>query len=371
MNYEIYQELQEQVNKEDFYTKYKGLMNWLYRLSWVGNLFCIVFAYFHVNHAVLMALVNPSTTVTILVAAVAIGILFALEGLKRVIFGKLMKSWIEQRMKWVGTELNVLVVFAVLLVAASFYLSLAGAQEYADRKESVATQMDTDVTVYQDSLTAKYDRKTGVLESRNTKLFDETRLLSEQGRNETPATSKRMLKEVATNNVLIAKNEESIKQLKQEREAELTAFEQKQKSKGSETIKQGDSNIVRFVSFSTVAEILILLGVAFRGYFPYRSKVEFDKIISSEPKYRQFELYNQLLNVLYRSGVRVGDALITKAEMTKVLQISGVDLYGKQLDDTMRVLRHLKIIQKRGAKNVVKVGLPTARELVKEYLSIK
>ena len=371
MNYEVYQELQEQVSKEDFYTKYKGLMNWLYRLSWVGNLFCIVFAYFHVNHAVLMTLVNPSATTVIVVGVVAVAILFALEGLKRVIFGKLMKSWIEQRMKWAGTELNVLAAFAVMLIAASFYLSIAGAQEYADKKESVTAQMDTDVSVYRDSLTAKYDRKMGVVEARNATLFDETRLLSEQARNETPAASKRMLKEVATNNALVAKNEESIKQLKQERDAELTVFEKKQQSKGKAVIQQGDSNIIRFVSFSTIAEILILLGVAFRGYFPYRSKVEFDKIISSEPKYRQFELYNQLLNVLYRNGVRVGDAIITKTEMTKVLQISGVDLYGKQLDDTMRVLRHLKILQKRGAKSVVKVDLPDARGLVKEYLSIK
>ena len=132
----------------------------------------------------------------------------------------------------------------------------------------------------------------------------------------------------------------------------------------------GDSNIIRFVSFSAIAEILILLGVAFRGYFPYKSKVEFDKLIEKEPKYKQYEQFSELLRILYKNDVKVGDNIITKTEITKMLKIAGVDLYGKHLDETFRILRHLTILQKRGSKNVIKMDHEKAKLALRDYLKI-
>lgn len=370
MNYEVYQDLKKEVKSEDFYTKYQTLKNWLFRLSWAGNIFCIVFAYFHVNSAIIQTISNPTTTTVVLVAGLTVLILFALEGLKRIIFNKLTKSLVERDMKWVGAELNVLAGLSILLVSASFYLSLTGAQEYADKKDVVATQVESNVTAYTDSLEAKYDRKIKVIEDRNAVMFTTNTDLTTKAQELTPRRRADLMRAIDANNKIISGNESSIKDLKKEKEAELVKFEAKQKEKGAAIVESGNSNIIRFVSFSAIAEIIILLGVAFRGYFPYKSKLEFDKLIEKDPKYKQYEQFSELLRILYKNDVKVGDNIVTKTEITKMLKIAGVDLYGKYLDETFRVLRHLGIIQKRGSKNVIKLEREKAKLAIREYLKI-
>lgn len=370
MNYDVYQKLKKEVQPEDFYNKYAGLNNWLFYLSWVGNLFCVIFAYFHVDRAIMQTLNKPSETTVWVVHVVSIALLFALEGLKRILFGKLIKTLTEHGMKWAGRELNALASLAFLLVAASFYLSLTGAQEYADKKEQVNTELESTVSVYQDSLQAKYDRKIKVYDGRNEVLFAQSNELTAKAQNLSPRRRADLLQVIKDNREQTVSNDVSIQKLKAERDDELQKYATHQKEKGKSVIANGDNNIVRFVSFSTIAEILILLGVMFRGYFPYKAKVEYDTISETDPKYLQYEQYLELLAIIYKNNVRVGDALPTKVEMTKLLRIAHVDLYGKQLEDALKIFRHVGVMTRRGNKNIIKLEMDKAQRLIKEYLKV-
>jgi hypothetical protein len=371
MNYEVYQDLKKAVKTQDFYTKYIGLKKMMVMLSWLGNAACIAFAYLHVYNSFFHTVTEPSEKTIYWVAPLTIITLVVLEGMKRVLFSKFTDSLVEREMKWVGSELNLLAAISVGLIATSFYLSLTGAQEYADKGDTVTQNIEENITTYQDSLNTLYNGKITVLEQRNEALFADNATINEKAMAITAAWKRAdLMKAIESNNRMIASNEENIKTLKEEKLKEVERYESKVNTKGAATIEQGKSNIVFFVTMSTILEFLILFGVFFRGYFPYKAKKEYDKMIETEPKYKKYEKYNELLNIVFKNGAKVGDNVSTKVDMAKLLKINGVDLYGKELDDTLKIFKHVGIIQKRGAKNIIKCDVDKARTLTKEYLKI-
>ena len=370
MNYDVYQSLKDTVKPEDFYTKFKGLKSLLFWLSFAGNLFCIVFAYFHVNGSILETISTPTPNTVLGIMALSIFVLFALEALKRLVFAKLTRTLVEHRMRWVGGELNALAAASLVLVAASFYLSLTGAQQYADKEDKVTSQVQGNVSAYQDSAKVQTERKISTLDERSARLSQTNAGLNEKAL--TLSTSRRadLMQAIAANNRLLAKNDEAVKELKKERDVDVAKFETRAKDQGGAVVAKSKQNVVRFVSFSALAEIIILFGVFFVGYFPYRAKVEYDRLFDSDPKYRTFEHYKELLQIIFKAGAQAGGYVITKIEMLKMLRLANVNPASKELDDMVKVLRHLDILRQRGSKNVFNVEHEKAVVLVKDYLKV-
>ena len=371
MNYDNYQKLKDMVKNRDFFTNYKGLSKTAYYISYIGNLFSIIFAYFHVNRMISDAMIEPNSNTILISVIITILILVSLEFIKRFVFDKFSVEFIKQKFKLGGLETNILALVSICLVSASFYLSLNGAKDFSSRNTEIKDKVETNIKIYEDSLKVVYDNKIALLDSASDflskkKLEYETK--SEEA--ETNKDIKYYRGRIKENDELIDKNDIKIKEIKNEFSIELSNYKNKLSTKGKEKIVTNEGNSIRFVVFSTIFEFIILFGIFFNNFYVFKSVSDFENKINKDPRYKSLNNYNELVSFLYSKDTKVGDTIPTKVELAKILRINNIDLYGKELDNTLKIFTHLGILQKRGPKKAIKVDEETARELIKTHLKI-
>lgn len=371
MNYEQYKNLKQEVKSKDFFTNYKGLSKILYKFSYVANGFSILFAYFHISKMINQAIANPSKWTWIAMIVVSIMILTGLEYFKRYIFDKFSFSFIKEKFKFKGTEISILAIASIFFISLSFYLSLNGAREFAAKSDEIKQTTEITVQSYEDSINTVYERKINDIDSSSNFLSKQKLDYEDKSENSESLRDKKYYREQIKNNqILIDKNEIKIKNLKNERDAELAKKTDKIKTKADETINTNQANSMRFLFFSTIIEFFIIIGIYFKNFYSQKSVTEYETISSKDPKYKTFNQYNILLDVLYTGDVKIGDPIPYKAQLSKIMKMTNSDLSGKELEDTTRMLSHLNILQKKGNKRIIKVDKEAAQIKIKEYLKI-
>ncbi len=391
MKHEEFQKLKNNVSEKTFYNNYKGFSKLSKFLSYVGNLFSILFAYFFLIEIASATLIDPSTTTVNLVIMGVVSVLVMVELSKRFIFDKFSQSFIKDKFKLKNSEVKILGLLSVGLIAISFYFSLNGAQKYADKDDALKDNVTANVTEYKDSLTTLYNVKIAKIETLNEQLYksnhtyDSTITLYEsqylalgtgswQERQE-----KSRIKSILTekkndkkdNSLTIDKNDVKIKTIIKDRNIEILAYEESLNKKVDSTIEKNSSNPFIFITFSTVIELLILFGVYFINYFEVRSLGEYEEKIKKDPRFKQFSLWNGLISSLYSSGVQTGDTLPFKTEMMKLFKANAFEINTKEFDDALRMFTHLEILKKKGNKKAINMTEQEARDKIRAHFKIE
>jgi hypothetical protein len=368
MNIEIYQKLKGDVVGKGFYYSYKGFMSFMYYSSFVSNALCILFAYFHLNKIVEQAVESDSTVVNVIALTICILILVGLEYFKRFLFDKFSVLLIGKNY---GAEISILGACSTVLIAASFYLSLHGASEYAAKSDEIKANTEQVVEAQQDTLSATFDKKIATLEQSNTELSKLKLDYDTRAESSTSNKDKNYYRnQVKEQQALIDKNDEKIKELKKERDDEIAKATTKITSKADEKMESNSQNATKFLVFSTFIEFLILFGIHFKNFFIHKSVSDYEEKIKKDPRYKNLLSYNHLVDTIIKPDSSIGDAIPFKTEIIKILKLNQVDLVGKELDDAMKVLAHLGILQQRGAKKYLKMDKDSAKDAIKTYLKI-
>ena len=390
MKHEDFKKLKSNIQEKNFFNNYKVFSKLSNFLSYVGNLFSILFAYFFLIEIASSAVLEPTPTIMGLVVAGVILVLFTVELSKRFVFDKFSQSFIKDKFTFKQGESKILGVISIALIAVSFYFSLNGAQDYADKDDDLKATVQVEVSEYKDSLSTKYEAKIVKFEDINSILYKknnqydsiigiyETKYLElgtgswqerqEKNRINTSITSKKAEKK--DNIAEIDKNEIKIKNIKKERDEEIALFESKQSEKADNTIEKNADNPFIFIMFSTVIEFVILFGVFFINYYQVRSLEEYEVKIKKDPRYKQFNQWNELLSALYNSDTQIGDLLPFKTESMKLLKANALDITAKEYDDAMRMFTHLEILKKKGNKKAIQLEIDEARTKIKDHFKI-
>ena len=122
--------------------------------------------------------------------------------------------------------------------------------------------------------------------------------------------------------------------------------------------------------FSTVIEFIILFGVFFINYYQVRSLKDYEEKIKKDPRYKQFNQWNELITALYTSDTQIGDMLPFKTESMKLLKANALDISPKEYDDAMRMFTHLEILKKKGNKKAISLEEDEARIKIKDHFKI-
>lgn len=390
MKHEEFNKLKNQIQDKNFFNNYRVFSKLSYFLSYVGNIFSILFAYFFLFEIANTAVLEPSSFTTNLVICGVLLVLFTVELSKRFVFDKFSQSFIKDNFRFGLTETKILGFISIGLIFISFYLSLNGAEDYSNKDKELKKDVTVQVDKYKDSITLKYNDKITSVETLNNKLYTkndgydsiisvyESNYLSlgttwqdNLEKQRLQAILKDKKEEKRLNLSEIAKNEQKIASIKKERDDEVLAFETKQGKQVDEVIEQNKDNPFIFVVFSTIIELVILFGVFFINYYQVRSFKEYEDKIKKDPRYKQFNLWNELISTLYTNDTQIGDLLPYRTESMRLLKSNNLDVSSREYDDAIRMFTYLEILKKKGNKKSISVNKEDAVLKIKQHFKIE
>lgn len=371
MKLEQIKKLKEELKETTFSSSYAGFSKLAYILSILSNFFSIIFAYFYMNTVILTSFGEVTPTVENISLVVSLVILAMLELIKRFVFDKFTLGLIREKYSFKGMETKILLIISILLIFASFRLSTSGAESWSNRKDEITNKVDNEISNFNDSLSKKYDANITYLDSLNkellvTKQTYEKQLDEALDKKEKIDISKKLRKKEKE----IASNELKIKEIKAEKDKELLKFEGKKKEVANKNIETNSKNPHLYFLFSSIIEGLILFGIFFLNYYKTRTIQEYDLLISSNPNYKKFNLYNEFIDMIYKSDTKIGDILPFKTEIVKLLKSNNINVDSKELDDLFRVFSHLGILKQKGNRKVIIISELDAKEVIKTHLKI-
>ena len=173
MDLKKYDELRKKIHTKDFEGKNKGLNNWLYKLSFLGNAGSIFFAYFLVSPALKKAITTnflEGQWGMFLAIFVTILVLVSFETIKRLLIKNLSFDLVKNKFKIMKASILGWLLFSVGVVCLSFYLSLSGARNFASTSVMKNVVVDNVLQGQVDSLNTVYAERTAVFTEDNVAL---------------------------------------------------------------------------------------------------------------------------------------------------------------------------------------------------------
>ena len=135
MKHEEYKKLKSAIQEKNFFNNYRIFSKLSFFLSYVGNLFSIIFAFFFLNNIAMSAVLEPTPMVINIVFIAVVMILVMVEVSKRFVFDKFSQSAINDKFTFKTRESKILGGVSLILIALSFYFSLNGAEQYSDKDD--------------------------------------------------------------------------------------------------------------------------------------------------------------------------------------------------------------------------------------------
>lgn len=372
MNLDDFKKLEARVRDQDFHKSYKNIDRVMFYLSIFGHLASIFLAYFLVNKILSSAITNP------IVAAVAtIILLTGLELLKREIFDKFS---LQQLKYGITRAIAPLLLTSILITSLSFYATISGAREFSSKEKEIQVKAEESVDKYADSVTAVYNTKISQIETDIKSTKDKIDLKDKE---QTELESVQPMGWQSRNRVRDLKNEKSelkkdidkyqadIKTVKEELDAELQKHQTKVGAKTDEAKNENKSNTIFFVFLSSIIELMIVAGVYFNEYYRYKSYNDFKSKLDKDPNYRNWTLYNSILDVIYSEDTKINDKLPNLKNIYELCKIQGIGLLPKDISGIIKVLSSIGIIRSSGSVKYIAKTKDVAQDLVKKNFNIK
>ena len=306
MDLKKYDELRKKIHTKDFEGRNKSLDSWLYKLSFLGNIGSIFFAFFLVSPALKKAIsVNliSGNLGLALGVILTIAILVSFEAIKRILIKNLSFSLVKNNFKIIKATILGWFVFSAVIISLSFYFSLNGARNFASTSFQKNQTVKIDMRSEIDSLRNVYKSKKEPYIEDNEKLREANNEIREKYA-ETPLNYRTVRqdyqKSIDKNTELIADNQERIDRIDNELEQEIENVKQEYNTRTNQNKKEEIQNIWLFILISTSIEILIIVGVYFREFYEYNIYVANRERL--EKVYQKRDRYRALLAYIYREG---------------------------------------------------------------------
>ena len=306
MDLKKYDELRKKIHTKDFEGRNKNLDRWLYKLSFLGNVGSIFFAFFLVSPALKKAIsVNlvSGNVGLVLGVIVTIILLVSFEAIKRILIKNLSFSLVKSNFKIIKASILGWFIFSAVIISLSFYFSLNGAKNFAStsfqKNQNVRINLQEEI----DSLKKEYENKKEPYFTDNQQLREANNEIREKYA-ETPVNYRTVRKEyqasIDKNTELIEDNQERIDELDSELQNNIEEVRQSYQLKTKENRKEETQNIWLFILISTSIEILIIVGVYFREFYEYNIYVANKERL--EKVYQKRDRYRAMLAYIYREG---------------------------------------------------------------------
>lgn len=348
MDFSKYKKLEKQLETNSFELNFGTLDKTLYWFSFLGNIAIIYFSYYFfadvVNSIPDLAGIKATIFLTF-----AVLIMTGYELFKRFAFEQFIISIFKNKRLTAGIIGGGLIVIS--LTAGSFYLSLNGSHRWIDRSVQITANVESITNKVADSISNIYQQRI---------TLKEQQIQAIQANDEDGVLNKRQ-----QNNV--KKLEEDVKAYEAERDQRVTKVENKT---GLSTQTQLDKNkennlLLTFLTF--FLELVVLIGVGFRGYYTLGAYNE-TKDLFSTSKYRQLEECLQLLSIIYVKGKkRKNDIIIPATKLKSAVSTQKLNITQKGIKDFYNLLDELEIIKAENRRRkVYNVDYETAKKLMQQ-----
>jgi hypothetical protein len=220
------------------------------------------------------------------------------------------------------------VLFALTLIAGSFYMSLHGSHRLIDQTEAVNTYSDATIQTRVDSISAAY----------NTRITSYQKLID--GINTSAVDGKLRNKDKAD----VKAYETKIADLQKEMDSRISDVESKVTAKANAKLESTKDNTTALVMLTLFMELIILLGVGFNGYYSITSFVDMKQLMNT-PKYKTLQLNLSLLHLYYQKGnKKEGDPTIAVSKLKALASNQKLDARGKDIDEFIALCTELGVI---------------------------
>lgn len=373
-----FKKLEKKINGKNFGESYKGINTMLLILSYFGNLASIFLAYFFMSK--IIAGPMPDNPVVVFIASVII--LAGIELLKRDIFDKFSVSYLKS--KTLLKKTLPLFLFSGLLISASFYSSLNGAQQFSSKEVQIEETKNDMVQEYSDSLTLVYGEKITKLEEEiegyklkieekdeeqaaiNQDLLDRGYLYnSQKSRNKQLTEEKQYLDEK------IDEVELKIENLETERDEDIAEYKTNATQDSDKDKESNSKNSFIFIILSTIIEFVILGGVFFNEYYKFRAYKEFRDKIAKDPNYQKWMLYEEILKTIYPEDAQNNERLPSNKAMIESCKLNGKIVLPAEMTAFLKIITSLGIIKKSGSTRYINKPREIALDLLRRHFNIE
>jgi hypothetical protein len=348
MNFLKYKKLEKQLETNSFELNFGTLDKTLYWFSFIGNIAIIYFSYYFFSD-VINSIPDLAGIKSTIFLSFAVLIMTGYELFKRFAFEQFIISIFKNKKLTLGILSSALII--MLLTGGSFYLSLNGSHRWIDRSTQITTNIDSTNNKITDSISNIYQQRI---------VLKEQQIQAIQTNDEDGVLSKRQ-----QNN--IKKLENDVKTYETERDQRIAKIENKT---GLSTQNQLDKNkennlLLTFLTF--FLELIVLIGVGFRGYYTLGAYNETKELFST-PKYKQFEECLQLLSIIFVKGKKKkNEVIIPATKLKSAVSTQKLNVTQKAIKDFYNLLDELEIIKTENRRRkVYNTDYETAKKLIQQ-----
>lgn len=297
----------------------------LYWFSFLGNIFSIIFSYFFIK-TVTDTIPTFFSGQQMAFAVFIVIFMTGFEFLKRFTFEQVVVYFFK--IKKATASLIGGGLFALCLIAGSFYMSLHGSHRLIDQTEAVNQYSDTTIQEKVDAISLAYNNRIQGYQ----KLID--------GINQSAVDGKLRSRDKAD----VKSYEAKISELQSELDAKTTEVEKKVLTKANSKLESTKDNTVALVMLTLFMELIILLGVGFNGYYSITSFVDMKQLMNT-PKYKTLQLNLTLLHLYYQKGnKKEGDQTLAVTKLKALVSNQKLDVRSKDVDEFIALCSELGIV---------------------------
>jgi hypothetical protein len=372
MDLKDYDKLKAKKNKKDFEGRNKGLSKWLFRVSFIGNIGSIFFAYFFIFPALLKAISVHLLTgfwglSIALVTTVLILTIF--EIIKRYVIKIFSLDYFDNNKKFTPAITGKLST-TLIIIGISFYIAISGSMNLATTSGKINADIENVNYSKIDSLTKFYENKKTSYINDNNKL----REINNELRSkliETPITYSNIRsgyqKNIDNNIDVIKNNDLSIKNIDNELKNVITNLNLTSNTQKEENKDKDVGLIVLFMILTICDEILIIWGIYFREYYEHKlleiNHQRFEKV------YQRKDRYNALLAFIYRDGnANPGDKVISGLELKElVADKANIPNSNKLVDEFLKDMDNLGVFITNGKRRHISLTYNEAKVVIDKF----
>jgi hypothetical protein len=224
------------------------------------------------------------------------------------------------------------------LTAGSFYLSLNGSHRWIDRSTQIATTIDQNINTKSDSVAKYYDKEIEFYRNQSAR---------------TRADRKYRDSIVAV--------------LQTTKETKLAAVENKTGLSTQTQLERNKENNTLLIFLTFFLEVVVLIGVGFRGYYTVGSYTE-TKDLFTTPKYKQLEECLTLLSIVYVKGKKRKNDIVTPiTKLKSAVSTQKLNITQKSIKDFYNLIDELEITKtETKRRKIYNTDYEMAKKLVQQ-----
>lgn len=373
MDLNKYDVLRKKIHTKDFEGRNKSLDQWLFGLSFLGNLGSVFFAFFLVlpalNKAISLNFVGGNWGIALAILLTSL-ILVSFETIKRILVKNFSFELVKNNYKILKGKILGWFIFSAAVIAFSVFLSLNGAKNFASTSGVKNQIAETNLQSQIDSLNSVYMDKKSVFVEDNVNLRgannDLRKVLTETPLNWVSAR-KEYQASIDKNSELIGLNQDKIDELDSKLEAQITELKSKYTSTTNNNEKEDFKNIILFIIISASIEILIVVGVYFREFYEYNLYIANQERL--EKVYQKRDRYKVLLKYIYNEGkVQHGERIMAASKLVELIQENTTIPDAKKFVDTFfKDMENLDIFTLNAKRRNINASYADAMNVIDKF----